>query len=160
MPIKLRALSRHIQDLPHLPVICILSRKRWGTVKTRRFDGLCTCLLKHESKLRVSGRTLCARDAASVPTTIRTRNACRGRDLEVIHVLLLFFLKTSTSTLMNTLAHTSGRQKFMLVNHVQKNAVWSAADRITKSNLRGRCGTINYHTGLNLYQYKAVRCEK
>ena len=32
-----------------------------------------------------------------------------------------------------------------------QNTLRSAADRINKSNFRGRCGTVNYHTLLNLY---------
>ena len=31
-----------------------------------------------------------------------------------------------------------------------QNTLRSAADRINKSNFRGRCGTVNYHTLLNL----------
>ena len=31
-----------------------------------------------------------------------------------------------------------------------QNTLRSAADRINKSNFRGRCGTVNYHTCLNL----------
>ena len=38
-----------------------------------------------------------------------------------------------------------------LLTMLKKNAVGSAADRITKSNFRGRCGTVNYHTVINLY---------
>ena len=30
-----------------------------------------------------------------------------------------------------------------------QNTLRSAADRINKSNFRGRCGTVNYHTLLN-----------
>ena len=31
-----------------------------------------------------------------------------------------------------------------------QNTLRSAADRINKSNFRGRCGTVNYHTLLHL----------
>ena len=31
-----------------------------------------------------------------------------------------------------------------------QNTLRSAADRINKSDFRGRCGTVNYHTVLNL----------
>ena len=31
-----------------------------------------------------------------------------------------------------------------------QNTLRLAADRINKSNFRGRCGTVNYHTVLNL----------
>ena len=32
-----------------------------------------------------------------------------------------------------------------------QNTLRSAADRINRSNFRGRCGTVNYHTLLNVF---------
>ena len=63
--------------------------------------------------------------------------------------------KTSFCQRAENRASTSGKQKFMFVNHVQRcsnNAVGSAADRIAKSNFHGRCGTLNYHTDLNVFK--------
>ena len=60
-----------------------------------------------------------------------------------MHVLYMFALRCP-----------SGRQKFALVSLLTKHSEVSggsnAADRINKSNFRGRCGTVNYHTLLNL----------
>ena len=59
-------------------------------------------------------------------------------EVERMHVLYIFALRCP-----------SGRQQFTLVAFLQ-NTLRSAADRINKANFRGRCGTVNYHTLLNL----------
>ena len=54
-----------------------------------------------------------------------------------------------------TYTYQIGGTKFLLLESFTKHPSRSAADHIFKSVLCGRCGTVNYHPLLNLWDFKA-----
>ena len=59
-----------------------------------------------------------------------------------------FFRQLNIKRILDT--DTSGGTKFMLLESFTRHPCRSTADRIFKSVLCGRCGTVNYHPLLNI----------
>jgi hypothetical protein len=59
--------------------------------------------------------------------------------------------------------YSSGETRCMLLDSFTKHPSRSSADHISKSVLCGRCGTVDYHPLLNLYDFKAFgewKCDR
>ena len=59
--------------------------------------------------------------------------------------------------------YSSGETRCMLLDSFTKHPSRSSADHISKSVLCGRCGTVDYHPLLNLYDLKAFgewKCDR